>query len=411
MNKLRRTLARTHLSLALGGGLLAASLVACRGDKTAGPTPQGGAPGAVADAAASVAGDANSGGGGATGTNAGPAALQPGMPRGVRTRAVAKQLLAPHLALVGSVAYNPDRVALVGPLVAGRIVSLAAKSGTQVAKGQLLGELESPEAGQAMAQFITAGARSRAAQAQLARERELAQKHISSARDLELAEAQAAQVQAELAAAEELLQALGLEAEGNHRGRRGRVPLRAPLAGVVIERYVKLGQAVERGTDAFLVADLSSLWVELEIFERDLQHVYRGQQVELRTESLPGRVLQATVTFVEPTVDFKNRTTNLRLELDNGEGLLHPGQFVTAHVGGGAKGTQAPVLAVPRAALQVIDGHDVVFVCDQDQHFAARLVSLGQRDEHDVEVVTGLREGEQVVVEGAFLLKAQQILR
>lgn len=330
----------------------------------------------------------------------------------VRAHPVAKQELALHLSLVGSVAYNPDRVALVGPLVAGRVATLAAKNGTTVARGQLLAEIESPEAGQAMAQFITAGARSRAAKAQLGREQELAQRHISSLRDLEVADAQAAQAQAELGAAEELLQALGLEAAGVQKRRRGRVPLRSPIDGIVVARYVKLGQAVERSTDAFLVADLSSLWVELEIFERDLERVHVGQTVELRTESLPGQVFAATVAFVEPTVDFKTRTTNLRLELDNAAHLLHPGQFVTAHVGDNAAEDRgrAGVLAVERAAVQTLNGGPVVFVAEHGA-YVARKVGLGLRDERWVEVTSGLTEGEQVVVEGAFLLKAQQTLR
>ena len=330
----------------------------------------------------------------------------------VRTHPVARQSLALQLALVGSVAYNPDRVALVGPLVAGRVATLSAKNGSTVTRGELLAEIESPEAGQAMAQFITAGARSRAAKAQLARERELAQKRISSVRDLEVAEAQAAQVQAELGAAEELLQALGLEAVGAKATHRGRVPLRSPIDGVVVARYVKLGQAVERGTDAFLVADLSSLWVELEIFERDLERVEVGQQVELRTESLPGRTFAAKVAFVEPTVDAKTRTTNLRLELDNPERLLHPGQFVTAHVGNDAADARGhlAVLAVDRAAVQTLSGEPIVFV-RRGQDYVARKVTLGVRDGRWVEVTSGLTEGEEVAVEGAFLLKAQRTLR
>lgn len=365
------------------------------------------------------AGDANvtpsaSGGGGAPKASADLATLSASSATQARVRAhpVVKQALALHLSLVGSVAYNPDRVALVGPLVAGRVATLAAKNGTTVARGQLLAEIESPEAGQAMAQYITAGARSRAARAQLGREQELAQRHISSVRDLEVADAQAAQAQAELGAAEELLQALGLEAAGAQNRHRGRVPLRSPIDGIVVARYVKLGQAVERSTDAFLVADLSSLWVELEIFERDLERVHVGQTVELRTESLPGQVFAATVAFVEPTVDFKTRTTNLRLELDNAAHLLHPGQFVTAHVGDSATENRgrAGVLAVERAAVQTLNGEPVVFVAERGG-YVARKVGLGLRDERWVEVTSGLTEGEQVVVEGAFLLKAQQTLR
>jgi cobalt-zinc-cadmium efflux system membrane fusion protein len=338
------------------------------------------------------------------------AAKPPPGANAIRNKTVGLRPLQSRLELVGSVAYDPDHIALVGPLVAGRMAMLAAKSGTPVKKMQLLAEVESPEAGQAMAQYITAAARKHAALAQLARERELGQKHISSARDLEVAEAQATQVHAELRAAEELLQALGIEPQNIRPSQRGRVPLRSPIDGVVVNRFVTLGQAVERGTDAFYVADLSHLWVELEIYEKDLNHVYVGQAVELRTESLPGRTFAAKVAFLEPTVDVKTRTTNMRLELINTDHLLRPGQFVTAHMGPSNDDQNAMVLAVERSALQTLDGHDVVFVQTGDHH-EARVVTLGQCDDQFVEITSGITLGESVAVEGAFLLKARQTLR
>lgn len=343
-------------------------------------------------------------------TDAPGQAKKTGVHASIQSKAAGMHLLSAKLELVGSVVYNPDHVASVGPLVSGRVATLEAKNGTSVKRGQLLGEVESPEAGQAMAQFITAHARSRAAQAQWAREKDLAKKHITSARDLEVAEAQAAQAEAEYRAAEELLQALGLEGQGSKSTARGRVPLRSPIDGVVISRFVTLGQAVERGTDAFLVADLSQLWVELEIYEKDLERVHVGQEVELRTDSLPGQMFAAKVAFVEPIVNVKTRTSNTRLELNNTEHLLRPGQFVTARLAGGGSAVSREVLAVERASVQSINGHDVLFV-DKDGTYEPRPVTLGLHDDAFVEVIAGLSAGEKIVVQGAFLLKANLSLR
>lgn len=354
---------------------------------------------------------------GCSGRGAAPTAQQAAPPArsadalgAIRTAKATVRTLQARLELVGSVAYDPDHVATVGPLVAGRLAELMAKSGTAVRRGQLLAELESPEAGQAMAQYITAVAREHAACAQLAREQELARKHISSARDLEVAEATGTQARAERHAAEELLQALGLDPQARQSARRGRVPLRSPIDGVVVQRFVTLGQAVERGTDAFFVADLSRLWIELEIYERDLGRVFVGQSVELRTESLPGQTFAAKVAFVEPTVDAKTRTTNMRLELDNTEGQLRPGQFVTARLGDVDGKAERRVLTIERTALQTMGGRDVVFV-QSGEVFAARPVSVGLADDQYVEISSGLMANESVAVEGAFLLKAKQTLR
>lgn len=328
----------------------------------------------------------------------------------LRVSPVTARALHSHLELVGSVAYDPDHIALVGPLVSGRVAVLHAESGTLVQKDQLLAEIESPEAGQAMAQFITSSAREHAATAQLARERELTRKRISSARDLEVAEAQEIEVRAERRAAEELLVALGLDPTARKMAQRGKVPLRSPIDGLVVNRFVTLGQAVNRGTDAFFVANLSRLWVELEIYEKDLNHVFVGQEVELRTENMPGQTFAAKVAFLEPTVDLKTRTTNMRLEVDNSQKLLRPGQFVNAHIGASNNEGNVPVLSVERSAVQQLDGRDVVFV-KTNEGYKPRAVTLGAPGDQFIEVIHGLAAGEMVVYEGAFLLKAQQTLR
>lgn len=327
----------------------------------------------------------------------------------IKTQPAGKRVLSAQPELTGEVAYDPDHMAIVGPLVSGRIATVMVTTGTPVKKRQVLAELESPEAGQAMAQYITATARSRAAEAQLVREQDLSKQHISSARNREVAEAQAAEAHAAAKAAQQMLQALGIDAELARQGNSGRVSLRSPIDGIVVKRSIALGQAVERGTDAFVVANLSHLWVELEIFEKDLERVQIGQSVELRTDSLPGRVLPAKVAFIEPFVNANTRTANVRLMFINEENLLRPGQFVTAHMGA-QMGPQRQVLAVPRSALETLDGRDVVFVPDHDT-FIAKPVSVGSRDERFAEILAGLQEGEAVVVEGAFLLKANTLLR
>ena len=202
----------------------------------------------------------------------GPAAL---VHNPIAVAKVRRARLAGDLPLVGSVSYDQDHYAVVGPLIAGRVVKLHAALGDLVRSGQLLAEVESAEVGQAQAAWLSATARASAAAANLRRERELAAQHVSSAREEELAQSVAQSEAAEVHAATERLRAFGLGtvdlSKLAHGGTGGRVPLRAPIDGTVVTRSLTLGQAVERGTDAFQIVDLSHLWVLLDVYEKDLE--------------------------------------------------------------------------------------------------------------------------------------------
>jgi membrane fusion protein, heavy metal efflux system len=328
----------------------------------------------------------------------------------IATRKAARLPLAADLRIVGSVASDEDHYAVVGPLVAGRIVTLKAGLGDNVKRGQVLAEVESAEVGQAQAAFLSARARAGAAEANLRREKELSSQRISSQRELEVAEAQAVSEAAELRAATERLRALGLSPGDvasltGAGGTGGRVPLRAPIDGTVVSRTVTLGQAVERATDAFKIVNLAKLWVLLDLYEKDLNRVRVGQKAELSTEAHPGEVFHARVGYVNPLIDEKTRTAHVRIELDNPGGKLRPGQFVTARlVGDGASPVEA--LAVPRSAVQAVEGRSVVFVRGPSG-FARRAVELGASGGDLVEIRQGVAEGEEVVTDGAFLLKSE----
>jgi cobalt-zinc-cadmium efflux system membrane fusion protein len=323
---------------------------------------------------------------------------------------VKREPLARDLSLVGSVTYDADHYAVVGPLIAGRIVALHAGSGDRVRRGQTLAELASPDVGAAQAAYHEARARLGAAQSNLRRERELATQRVSSDRERELAEAQAASEQAALDAARQRLESLGfrgVDLDKLNAGTGGRVAIRAPLDGIVVSREVTLGQAVQAATDAFRVADLSHLWVNLDVYEKDLEAVHVRQDVDVTTESLPGRVFSAHVAYVEPRVDDKTRTARVRIEMDNEKGALRPGQFVSARLHGDPKRALSSVLAVPRRAVLSVDGKHLLFVRKSNTTFEKRAVELGASGGELVEIVRGVAEGDPVVTDGAFLLKSE----
>jgi cobalt-zinc-cadmium efflux system membrane fusion protein len=330
----------------------------------------------------------------------------------ITTTGVVETKLAPELQVVGSVTYDQDHFAVVGPLVPGRIVALKAAVGDLVKAGQVLALVESAEVGEAQADLLSARARATAAQKNALREQELAAKRISSEREREVAEAQAASESADVRAAAERLQAFGVGAadiasmQKGGAGRGGRVALRSPIEGTVVRRKVTLGQAVERATDAFEVANLGILWVLLDLYEKDLRNVHVGQQVELRSEAAPGEVSLARVAYVNPLIDMQTRTANVRIEIEQSDGRLRPGQFVTAHLLGDARNVQANVLAVPRKAVQTVDGKHTVFR-KVGAGFEPVSVDLGMFSADLVEVQGGLVAGDEVAVDGAFLLKSE----
>lgn len=330
----------------------------------------------------------------------------------IETVVASRVALARDVEVVGSVSYDADHFAEVGPLIAGRIVSLEVGIGDPVKAGQVLAALESAEVGQAQAAYLTARAATNAAQANLRRERDLAEKRVSSVREKELAEAQAATEEANLASATQRLRALGLRVEDikaleRSGGWPGRVPLISPIDGVVLTREVSRGQAVQPASDAFRVADLSRLWVVLDLFEKDLPYVHKDQKVVLKTEVYPGRTFPARVAYVGQVIDEKTRTAQVRVEFQNPEGLFRPGQFVTATLVGDPGRVSAEVLAVPRRAIQTVEGKPLLFVAQDDGSFTKRSVELGTSGGGLVEVRSGLSAGERVATDGGFLLKSE----
>jgi cobalt-zinc-cadmium efflux system membrane fusion protein len=322
---------------------------------------------------------------------------------------VTKRPLAPTLALVGSVNFDADAVADVGGRIAGRITRTMVTVGDMVQKGESLVELESHHLGDALAELLSARANLIAAENHAKRESALAEKQLSSAQVVETARANAKALHAEVEGAEQRLLAMGItpaEISNLHAGKGPRlVTLRAPIAGEVVERYAVLGQVVDPTQPILRIADLSRLWVELDLFERDLAHVAEGDHVEIRSETYPDRTFLGKVAHINATVDVSTRTARVRIEVPNPERLLRPGQFVRAHLS--TSGDSEPVPAIPRKAVLQVEGEPSVFVQLSEDRFMARPVELGRVAGDLVQVKRGLLEGERVVTEGAFVLKSE----
>jgi cobalt-zinc-cadmium efflux system membrane fusion protein len=289
----------------------------------------------------------------------------------------------------------------VGVTIDARVRRVVAVPGDVVSAGDLLAELESVEVGHARAALVAARARSTVARASLERRQALGAEVVSR-RDVEQAEADAAVAIAEERAAEAALVGLGV---GSSTEGGAVFALRAPIAGRVLAREARRGDLVDPEHTLFEVADTQVLWLIAHASERDALRVRVADEVEVLFAALPNEPRTAVVARVGEMVDPASRTIPLRIDVPNPDGRLRPGMSATARVPLGGSG--GPVVAVPGPALQRLDDAWVVFVPAPDGRFAIRPVGRGRDLGADVEVLSWLGEGEAVVVDGAFLLKAQ----
>jgi membrane fusion protein, copper/silver efflux system len=182
--------------------------------------------------------------------------------------------------------------------------------------------------------------------------------------------------------------------------------LRAPMTGEVADKMVTQGQAVHQGDNLFLIADRSLLWVDLAVFETDARMLRLGAPVELTVDAVPGHTYQGRVAFIHPGVDSTTRTLTARAEVLNRDGRLRPGMFVTARFAS----SSAPRLAVPLTAVLPTGTRQLVFVNRGDGQFVPREVQTGARSDSLIEVVSGLKPGDEVVGSATYLLDSESNL-
>ncbi|UJR82950.1 efflux RND transporter periplasmic adaptor subunit [Sandaracinus amylolyticus] len=292
----------------------------------------------------------------------------------------------------------PDLSNDLAPLLEARIERVLVNAGDRVEQGQPLAHLVSLGAAPLRAEVSSASARVELAEATLARRRALAADRIVPAREVQEAEAEVAQARAALAAA-------AGSARGVRGGPRGQVVLASPRAGIVLARDAIVGSVVEPGHVLFRVADISQLWLVAHLFERDAVRVAHGAPVRVTLAARPGVVIDASVARVGSQVNTESRTLDVIAELSNADGSLRPGMAATAAIAIGER--EDRLLAVPSGALQRLAEGWVVFVPRGAGRFEVREVGRGRDFGGEVEIVSGLEAGESVVVDGAFLLKAE----
>jgi cobalt-zinc-cadmium efflux system membrane fusion protein len=309
--------------------------------------------------------------------------------------------------LLGELAVDQRAYAEVGVPVQARVTRLLVNAGETVRRAQVLAELTSPQLGQVRAEYSSAEARVALADAALERKRGLAAEKIVPLREVQEAEHQAAEARAALRTARAAIGAFGVEPPSSESvdATSSTFVLRSPVAGSVIERQAVVGQMLDPSTPAFRIGNLSTLWLTVHAFERDAVRIENGASARLVFPALPGGDFQGTVTMVGQYVEPDSRTVPVRIDVQNRSGVLRPGMSATAVLPIGESGT--PILTVPVAAVQRVRNDWCVFLPKGGGTFEIRRIGRGRDLAGEVEVLSGLGAGEQIVVDGAFLLRAQ----
>ncbi len=312
-----------------------------------------------------------------------------------------------RVVLLGSLAVDQSAYAEVGTPVAARVTRLHVNAGDTVARGQVLADLTSPDLARQRAEYLSARARLTLAEAALERKRGLAAEKIAPLREVQEAESTVGEGRAAVRAARAAIAAFGVEppADENDESTASHFVLVAPVSGSVIERSAVVGQMLDPASPAFRIGNLATLWLTVHAFERDAVRIEPGVVARVSFPALPGQDFQGTVASIGRQVESESRTVPVRIDVKNTGSRLRPGMSASAAVPVGATG--APILTVPVAAVQRVRNEWCVFLPKDASHFEIRRIGRGRDLGGEVEVLSGLEAGEQIVVDGAFLLKAQ----
>lgn len=319
-----------------------------------------------------------------------------------------------HRDFPASVQPNQRNMAEITTLVRGRVVEVYGDLGQQVKANAPLAILYSSELGLAQSGYLKAQAKLHVAEQAYSRAEFLLQEQVIGEAEAQRRRAELLSSQAEANEAHDRLKLLGMNDEEFARLEKSRkirsvVPIVAPFAGRIIGRKLTRGEVVETTENLFVIADLSEVWVQANIPEKDIPFVHSihasgGTQVEVRVNAYPKEVFNGTITYVGDVLDPVTRTMQLRIELPNRDGRLKPEMFATIRLFSEA---QPDRLAVPEAALQRDQGKIFVFVQRGATEYELREVHVGESNGTVTAIISGLSEGEQVVTQGAFVLKSE----
>lgn len=323
--------------------------------------------------------------------------------------------LTEMLQVTGTIQPIDSRLGRVRTLASGRIQEVLVTAGDRVIAGQALARFDNIEAGDLSSQYQVAQADLRKLQAQhttalkqLERNQHLVEIGAVPQKDLESSQAEEQALEANQKAQESVIAGLAARlqrfgvGDGNSQN-SSFTTIRSPFAGVVVKVVAAPGEAVDPSSELFQIADLSRVWVQAEVYEKDLGRIRIGQTALISVDTYPGQTFSGKMTYMSDVLDPQTRTVKVRCEVPNPGIKLKLDMFASVSL---PTTFSKRVLAVPASAIQQVETKTVVFVQKAPTKFEQREVKTGQTVNGNTEILSGLQGGEPVVKTGSFHLKS-----
>lgn len=321
----------------------------------------------------------------------------------IKVERIERTEFATTVAAIGTIGPDRNSFARVSAPVAGRLVKVVVDLGAQVKAGAMLAMLESPELADARSTYRQNQTELELARLNFERAQKLAVDRSIAQKDVLRAQTDYERARAAFSASEAKLATLGVAPVASDGSPPAFLSINAPLSGTVVERTAVLGEYAQAYQPLFAVADLSTVWVETNLYDRDMGQVTVGAPASVTVSAFPGQRFPGKVAYVGNLLDKDTRTAVARVEVANPDGRLRPGLFANVDI---ETASRHAALRVPENAVVLMQGQMTAFVV-HDDGFEPRPVELGERQGGMVEVTSGLEPGDQVVVAGVYALKAR----
>jgi cobalt-zinc-cadmium efflux system membrane fusion protein len=319
------------------------------------------------------------------------------------------EYVAGTLRVAGRVEADETRMARVSAAVTGRIMDLDVMEGQHVERGQVLATIYSTDLSAMQTSLLKAHTQQQLAGRAVARAKQLLEAGVIGEAELQRRQAELDQSNAELVSAREQLKVLGMSKEALDKLERTHVvdsliPITSTISGRVLERKITIGQVVQAAETAFVVGDLSHVWLVADVPEQSAGAIAIGKTVQAEIPALPGEKITGKLTYVSAIVDPETRTVRTRMNLPNPQRKYKPAMLANITLMDGAEKR----LVLPDGAVVRESNADYVFVQTAPDKFLLRRVTLGPEYRAGRALESGLREGEQIVREGAFHLNNER---
>lgn len=313
--------------------------------------------------------------------------------------------LGRSLRLTGAVAYNSFHTTPVITQVSGLVSKIAVVPGQRVTLGEPMLYVASPDYSQLRTNYLKAKNAYALAQKAYARAQDLYQHHAMAEQGLEQAASAEVQAGGDLVSAQAALKVMGVTDPDElvKAPASFEVPVKAPIAGLVVEQDVAVGQLIQPGsTQCYMISDTSNVWVLVNVYQKDLPYVRVGDAVTIQTDSYPN-VFHGRISYIAASLDPTTRTLQARIDTPNPGDKLKKDMYVTATV---QAGSIPNAIAVPDAAvLRDSENQPFVYAMTSSSQFGRRTVTLGESLNGQTEITSGLKAGDQIIGNGSLFLQ------